>query len=370
MQTVTDPVIFSQFGNTTQCVKGGAEAELDAFTVNYKPPTLSKISLEVNGGTNQVLATLSGNFNRYMEQPGIPTLGNMIILDGSNFGQQGYVKWCLEPSATIDGCDENLKYTKDCCKTWDENTNATGSTYGHDQIKFNVPAGVGVGRAIYVVQHRTPGTTKIFNQNSQVFTLRYKAPRVTSVAYEGGSSGHQYANTRGGIRITLSGNYFGSASAIGEVVPSKPTIRLYRQSDIDNGNAVLQKEEAEADPLSNANDRTSSLTNEKYPSWGPAITIESTGWTDSSATFVVPKGIGYNISIALTVGGGGGGGGGYLTSSDSIVIFFIVVVVSFRLANKAASTTTSVYCILMHRCFNTMHQSLLASHQPRYPVLD
>ena len=52
------------------------------------------------------------------------------------------------------------------------------------------------------------------------------------------------------------------------------------------------------------------------------------------------------------------------------VVVLIVVDVLFRLAIKAALTTTLVYCILMHRCFNTMHQSLLASHQPRYPVLD
>jgi len=198
--------------------------------VNYKPPTLSKISLEVNGGTNQELASLGGNFNRYMEQPGIPTLGNMLILDGSNFGQQGYVKWCLDPSATKAGCNENSKHTVNCCNKWEGNATTqvfksldpTGGTYGHDQIRINVPAGVGVGRAIYVVQHRTSEATKKFDQISQVFALRYKAPRVTSVAYEGGSSGHQYADTRGGTKITLSGNYFGSASAIGEVVPSVP----------------------------------------------------------------------------------------------------------------------------------------------------
>ena len=322
------------------------------MTVNYKPPTLSTISLEVNGGTNQELASLGGNFNRYMEQPGIPTLGNMLILDGSNFGQQGYVKWCLDPSATKPGCDENSKHTVNCCKKWEAadtqvfpSLDPTGGVYGHDQIRINVPAGVGVGRAIYVVQHRTNETTKKFDQISQVFALRYKAPRVTSVGYEGGSSGHQYADTRGGTRITLSGNYFGSASAIGEVVPSVPTIRLYRQSDIDNGNAKLQQEETDADSLNNAGDRTSSLTNVKYPSWGPAITIETTGWTDSSATFVVPKGIGDNISIALTVGG-------------VVVVVVAVVVVWHPLTPLFFVNIVVVVVVLFHSDWRTKQHRL------------
>jgi hypothetical protein len=299
--------------NTNLATSAGS----DELLLNYKAPVLSSITLE---GSASPLATLGSNSVRYMEQKGIPTLGFKLVLRGSNFGQEGYVKWCLEPSVTIDGCDEATKHRKECCNKWikgSPNSNfeyldPAGGTYDHSEIKINIPPGVGVGRAIYVVQHRNNELSQKYDQESEVFALRYKQPVITSIRYEGSSSTNLYADTRGGTTVTLAGEHFGSGSAIGEVQPNVPKIHLYRQDDVRRGLAAQRAAEKE-DTVTTNTAKTNSITNANYyKAWnsiGPSLLAAEMGgvdviassWSDGRASFQVPKGIGYNISIVLTV---------------------------------------------------------------------